>query len=360
MGCTQSSQLVTDSIRCIPESSSPIEGISVHALKHTFLQGEVLDAGLSKDATFHQVWESKTKDTNKNCESGQTYIDCLKGKENIGPAKVMLSYNWENDSIGDIVETLMEFCESNSRDPKDTYVWIDYLCMDQHVTDKKAHNGQQLSFEDFSKVIQKLFSSMDVVVSILSPPISNESMCLNRLWYLFELLTASSTTKSSLSITIPPRSKVTMLSDLENINRLFRAFNTIKIQDAKAFNEKDQMNIFKMIAENHNGFDDANTKIKEIMYTWFKGMIEDAVTSHGNEADPADPAKEVDFAKLCHVVGAMLLEKGDYSEAMRFYKKCLVLQEKALGTDHIDPALSQKSIGDVYFKIGDYSNANRE
>jgi hypothetical protein len=55
----------------------------------------------------------------------------LEGQDHVGLANHMLSWTWSY-SVRDVVKTLVIYCETNSFDPKRTYVWINCLCLNQH------------------------------------------------------------------------------------------------------------------------------------------------------------------------------------------------------------------------------------
>ena len=53
----------------------------------------------------------------------------------------------------------------------------------------------------------------------------------------------------------------------------------------------------------------------------------------------------------------MYFRKGNYTAALDYYQKALVIRKKTLPENHPDIALSYGNIGVVYFRKGEYRNA---
>ena len=157
-------------------------GISVHWLQNGLLN-EIVEAGYHRNDSIYTLEDlnqtnpekfgfirSKTK--NVTCPSdnrlGASYVDCLQHEDRVGPANVMLSYGWGN-RIGDIVDTLVEYCIANDQDMKRTYVWICFLCVNQHRVSERKEQGEEVTFEEFRSVFQQRVTEIGTVVAMLSP-----------------------------------------------------------------------------------------------------------------------------------------------------------------------------------------------
>ena len=64
-----------------------------------------------------------------------------------------------------------------------------------------------------------------------------------------------------------------------------------------------------------------------------------------------------DTALSYNNIGSIYSDMGDYPKALEFYTKALSIREKVLGKDHPDTANSYNNIGNVYGYIGDYPKA---
>ena len=86
-------------------------GMSVHWLCNGLLK-EVEEAGLSRDSNIYELKEPiiRKKGENVRCprdrKIGAAYVDCLEGKDNVGPATFMLSYAWVRCSLLFLEENL--------------------------------------------------------------------------------------------------------------------------------------------------------------------------------------------------------------------------------------------------------------
>ena len=65
----------------------------------------------------------------------------------------------------------------------------------------------------------------------------------------------------------------------------------------------------------------------------------------------------LDDAKSYDTAAFKCYQDGNYPKALEFYTKALNIQEKILGKDHPDTALSYNNIGSVYNRMGDYTKA---
>ena len=53
----------------------------------------------------------------------------------------------------------------------------------------------------------------------------------------------------------------------------------------------------------------------------------------------------------------MYTEKGDIDQAKDYYQRALEIQEKQLGPNHVDVAVSYNNIGAVYYDKGNLDQA---
>ena len=100
----------------------------------TFL-AEVVKKGLSIDSKVYEVEPKVIRGKGKDVvcprdgKLGAAYVDCVPNDQ-AASASVMLSYTWSY-TVGDIVDTLLEFCSTSGRDPNKTCFWICCVCINQ-------------------------------------------------------------------------------------------------------------------------------------------------------------------------------------------------------------------------------------
>ena len=170
-------------------------GVSVHWLCTGFLQ-EVKANGNDENSNIYQIEDLsssrlgviRSKGKKVKCPTdgrmGASYVDCLKGKKNVGPANAMLSYGWSN-TVGDIIHTLVNHCISNGLNPKRTYFWICCLCNNQHRVVSKRNSEMDSNsddedkvenqFDEFHEIFKRTVTDINNVVALMSP--WNEPIC---------------------------------------------------------------------------------------------------------------------------------------------------------------------------------------
>ena len=111
-----------------------LRGLSATYMLDVFL-AEVAAVGLSSDSKVYEVEPSVIRGKGKDIicprdgRLGSAYVDCVPN-EHVGLSSVMLSYGWSY-TVGDVVDTLTQFCDNEGRDPADTRFWICCVCINQ-------------------------------------------------------------------------------------------------------------------------------------------------------------------------------------------------------------------------------------
>jgi hypothetical protein len=112
---------------------------------------------------------------------GASYVHCLEGEENVGPATHMLSSTWSYE-FGDILGALYEFCEAHGLDPKRTYIWMDVLCVNQHRVVEAKHQGGT-GLMNFEESFPDQLRRIGHMLAMMSP--WNNPSYLKRIWCIF-------------------------------------------------------------------------------------------------------------------------------------------------------------------------------
>ena len=116
------------------EPGHHLRGVSAAFMLGVFLI-EVVVHELSRDSKVYEVEPEVIRGKGKNVtcprdgKLGAAYVDCVPNGQ-AGPASVMLSYGWAY-TVGDIVDTLTEFCRTSGRCAESTCFWICCLCINQ-------------------------------------------------------------------------------------------------------------------------------------------------------------------------------------------------------------------------------------
>lgn len=163
-------------------------GISIHCLQNTLLKEVLETEGLDENSTIYEIENLDSIDTmgvirkkgaHVTCPHdglvGASYIDCLTDIDDVGPSTFMLSYGWAY-TIGDIVDTLVEYCKSNDLDEKRTYVWICCLCNNQHriaqkrkrIIDSGLQHEDNDTFQEFHDIFHSRVTDIGHVIAMVS------------------------------------------------------------------------------------------------------------------------------------------------------------------------------------------------
>jgi len=337
-------------------------GVSVHWLIEGLLV-EVKDAGFDQAAPIYKledlsdpkcgVIRRKGKDIvcPRDGKIGAAYVDCLKGEDNVGPANIMLSYGWGN-AIGDIVDTLVDFCKCNHLEIKRTYIWICCLCNNQHRVAENKKSGIEVEFEEFRDIFGSCVTGIGNVIAMMSP--WNKPIYLTRVWCIFELYTASVNKDCQVSIVMPPSDKENMVESIKNIDVLYEVLASTKVQDAKASESSDRERILALIEEGA-GIYSLNNQVNNLLRQWVKDAVIEAVQSY--EADAGDVSSDANFANLCLEVGFIIQENGESCDAIILHRKALKIRQHVFGKNHPSTAICHNNLGIALENIGDYDLA---
>lgn len=345
-----------------PTTSPDTPGVSVHHIKHVFLEQKVCNG------TEHQLSESS-----KICEIeplrhgsssvirrssaqaicpfdgriGVAYVHTLRGVDHVGPATHMLSYSWSY-AIVDIVDTLWDFCSQNELDPKRTYIWMDCLCINQHrVVAQKEAGGTGLL--DFKKEFPSQLRNIGNMLAMMAP--WKAPMYLTRIWCIFELWSAHNQ-GCRVSIVMPPREKESLKEDLFGEGSGFQTFKKAlaqtKVQNAKASFEKDQAAILKMI-QRKPGYKVFNQHVNSLVRKWAQDIISEHIATveaacH-SKTHARDDDERLESARMYTRIGIQLVKHRAYDRALCLFHKVLLIRESILGKEHADTAATHNDIG---------------
>ena len=334
--------------------------MSLHWLKTGFLT-EVKAYGKDETSNIYQI-EDLSSSTHgvirqkgenvtspKDGRMGAAYVECLTGKNNVGPANVMLSYGWSN-SIGDIIDTLEYYCKSNNLSSKRTYFWICCLCNNQHRVVSADMNSSR-AFDEFHSIFSSTVTSINNVVALMAP--WNKPIYLQRVWCIFELFTAN-VNNCKLTIAMPPREREKLMEAVkagDGIEDIFDTLASTNIECAKASKEMDRQRILEMVEEGP-GYKYLNNYINTLLRGWVKDSLVEGVDTA--ESESQDVTSDIDFANLVHNVGIVMDEKGENATALLFLHKARIIRENVLGFEHKDTAMSWHCIGSMNQEIGQF------
>lgn len=401
-------------------------GVSVFHLQTVFLEQTVCTAtegttlsGYSKIYEIENlqgtpgVIRQNTADTICPLDGrmGAAYVHCLldnrdAAADHVGEATHMLSYSW-GYTIGDIVDTLCDFCRENNLNPRRTYIWICCLCVNQHRVVEQSSDQQtgmllppatitSCSKVDFFSIFGERVRRVGHVLAMMAP--WHDPIYLSRVWCIFELYTAHNTNGCRVDILMPPHETASLEQEVlasdrgGAIHKLYDALGNTKVQNAKASVDSDKQKFLEMI-ESTVGFHEFNSQVNVLLRGWMQHSLQQLVKTRENTNDAAyaefcnrigfvmrkngmhDAALELhttalsicidvlgetnkqETAESHGCIGLVLKDRGDYNGALEHYQKSLVIRQTVLGRNHPSTATIYHNIGVALKSKGDLNSA---
>ena len=329
-------------------------GVSVYHLEHVFLKEEVctsMDANgtmLSSSSLIYEIEPGVIKGKGKDSicpldkKKGAAYVHLLEGEDHVGQATHMLSYCWEY-TIGDIVDTLTNYCHTHELDPKRTYIWICCLCVNQHMVIFESEFSNYL--RRFGERVKRI-GTLLIMMAPWKAPIN-----LTRVWCIYEIFIAH-TSGCKLDIVMLLIEKSSLEQDIitegGGINALYELFGNTKIQNAKASVEEDKLNILESI-ESNVGCQVLNDQVNQLLRGWMQRVLVKLV-------EDKEKTNDETYADFCCKVGTILCAHGEHSAAFEIHRAALTIREAVLG-DHPATATTYINVGNVLQSKGDYDGA---
>ncbi len=360
-----------------------ILGVSVHYLQNAFLQ-EVRDANLDEKASMYDIdliglvgsetGITRGKGENFVCPvdggKGAAYIlsrldphddyesiehtmnidlvdadntDDVKGTNedgvyNVGVAEIAIGYTW-NCSIGQIIDTLVEYCASNNLDLKRTYVWMRSLCTNLHRPSET--NGQVIE-ETFMTRFTKIGHYLAVMTPWHSPDLFHCALPM------YEMFLASKA-GCKITITMPQVEKSRFIQAIENNNesegklkRLSEVLSNTRIQYANTADIYDLPTILGII-EDGPGYELLNKTVNRIVRDWVIDLGLDEVEMRRKIVGGSHKAR-VDFAGFLIRVGYLLQSIEETNLAVGLCEEALLIYESCYGRNHVTTATAINNI----------------
>ncbi|CAB9517241.1 repeat-containing protein [Seminavis robusta] len=345
--------------------------LSVHYLRTTFLQEVLSTPGLSKKSTIYDIENLdeatpgviRSKGLDIDCphdgRPGAAYVDCVHGRDNVGPARYMLSYSWAY-RLTDILDTLSEYCFQNRRNPRRTYVWICCLCNNQHRVYENRQAGEVVPFEEFRDVFFGRVTKIGHILAMMQP--WHSPTYLQRVWCIFELTTAESH-GCQLSIVMPPKEKDSLDNHLfgtkgKSLDAFFRVLARTSVEDAQASVENDRTAILKVVMEGM-GCAALNQRVNELLRLWLDGVVHDIIAYRQDLQDYfGDNCGSMAHARFCSRVCVLFHKNGrNPQEALEWGNKAIEIHSAKNNPQVHEIAACYSHVGNVQTSMGELDQA---
>jgi tetratricopeptide (TPR) repeat protein len=306
--------------------------------------------------------------------------------------------------VSDVVGALADYCSLKGLDAKRTYVWIDIFCTNLHRIADNKQNGRWNASEEFQKTIiqtREMCQKHRMKVLVLMSPWYKPTI-VSSIWDIYQIYLHMNGDESY-------RTDVTFLMPQEEKNNLIRAsvFDTSVISILA--NLLIQTDVEKIAKDKHVDNEDilelvqCGPGVKEVN-NWLKDVIGDIYVDIFCSQDATHIVSEKEIDEVCNQLGPLMMQKGNFNQALRLFqtslslrekrkeqdgsecnplqiasvmqnigivlqnmdeleeslnylKKALILREKKIGLYNSDTSDSYNSIGDVYFALEDHEEA---
>jgi hypothetical protein len=164
--------------------------------------------------------------------------------EHIAPPDIFISHGWNSLLVGPKRQRIgtIDAMERGQFNPKASYIWIDFICYNQHL------------FETIAPDMERVIGEIGRVGFIATPvPL------LNRSWCLWELLCCERTGASTDIFLRNGFRNDKILS----VNAFFRSFTGI--QASQTISDRDQTDIFEGFLKQFGTFDSADAYIEQLI-----------------------------------------------------------------------------------------------
>ena len=336
------------------------KGVSVHFIA-TNLWKEIQDAGFDDTAMIKEIENLQGPPgvirrkglaviSPADGRMGAAYADCLTGEDNVGPAGYMLSYSWGN-RIGDIVDVLMNFCETKNLDPKRQYVWIDCLVRNQHRVVEAQQTGKS-GLGNFEDELKDLLTQCGHMLALMAP--WKKASYLTRIWCIYEMYMANQL-DCIVDILMPQRERDSLEEDLffnqKGVDNLYKALADTRIENAQATYDAERHRILGLIDKKF-GCSNLNNSVNDCLRIWVRKAIKDIIDFKLSDTNYRNKQYKT---KLTYGVAEFLSRNGEFDEAAKLYNSCISLQ----GERNLIAANAFNGLGLIFQQHGDYRSALR-
>ena len=328
--------------------AAAVTGVSVYWLQTGFLQ-DVYKAGLTKEATVYQIENLhdeehhgvlRNKGSQVRCpldgKLGSAYVHALgEDPDAVGQATVMLSYTW-GYKVGDIVETLSDFCQSRDLDAKRTYVWICCLCVNQHRVADNYKMGRMVPFEAFRSTFHHRVVGIGHLLAMLSP--WNDPAYLKRAWCIFEVFTAS-INNCTVTFAMAPSDKQHLLDKARDkdmgrvIEKMVHIISNTKFKDAEASHSDDRWNIMRIVDECHG-----QAAVDTMLQQWSKHIILGQARAMNNDRENGSTTALSDeqYTFFLTHLGGLFANLGDMESASICNEMVALVPDSTSNNNHFE------------------------
>jgi len=227
----------------------------------------------------------------------------------------MLSYTWSY-TLGEVVDSLTEYCSSRSLNPRKTYVWICFLCINQHRVQEAVDAGETVPFEQFAEEFSHRVRSIGHILALIGS--WREPKYVTRAWCIYELYVAIAE-GCRLEIIMPSVQSQDFLKalhgDEKDCEEMWHSIQSANVEKAEASIASDKENILRLV-EQGPGVATLNQTVRRKLQLWFCDVAESAARRLQQERNFCSWTAQ-EMGKVSFKIGKLLV---DFFELSRLEK----------------------------------------
>jgi len=304
--------------------------ISVSFLSTTFAD-EIIAAGFSEETPIKVLEPSviRPKGQDLICPRdgrlGTAYVDAIHGPANVGMATHMLSYTWGYSMLGDVIPSLLQYCEDVGLDPTLVYPWMCCLCVNQHRVKERERQGHSVPFAEFQATFLDRVETIGHLLALMSP--WECPVYLTRVWCVGEMYTALKA-GSTITVLMPPGQRLSFIRAMQAPSqtpsnlKVYQALTQVDVEKAEASVAEDSRRILQMIRGPEGpGVKKFNMDVQSFLKRWYVDTLEEQSRKLLSDPKWSSPER----ADFCANTGMMLYDNGHYSRAIELMKDAMII-----------------------------------
>lgn len=245
---------------------------------------------------------------------GSAYVDLLLGDDHVGAATYCLSHSWDS-AIGDIADALDQYCRDAGLAPKQTYVWLPFLCANLHRQRRASKEGpEQRTAEVFKEEMIRRMKTIGKVLALMD--CWDGRQYTKRTWCMSEMCIALSLGAKVCKFTfiMPPAESGRLAAQLRNcgtaITNAWASLVDLQLEKTVAHSPQDKEALLQML-RSYPGIAAARTIAARQLQMWLittcEGCVRQLLANGGIGGQQA--------ARVCDMMGWLLREVALYHRA---------------------------------------------
>jgi tetratricopeptide (TPR) repeat protein len=302
---------------------------------------EELISELDDDACMTDFVQDKIKPATQDKQ--ESYLQKLAREQ---PSKVkptadhfishVWSYKTKSELMASLKYTLLDQLQTED---DNVYVWLDGLCVNQHVVGSKKASPEQLQ-QTFGESLKAIGSVVMVLSNWKNPSYAK------RIWCVFEAYMTKKTPNVKVILAMSSAEEKSlvdvMIGNKMSPQFLQQLFSSVDVETAKAKEPVDEQAILQLIKQ--YGVADVNSVVLGNLKQWMVQGGEIALKSVDEDS--------VQAARICAARSMVHYTLGEFETALEWSQKALNIYIKVHGPEHQEVATGYDNVASNLEELG--------